>query len=315
MVAGVALGGTARGGSGAAGGERPAAPGAGVDLGVAALVRSATTAPPTAPPAMLGPRRLPARPRRIVTTAPSATELVFALGAGDRVVGVSRYDDYPPAVEALPKVGGIADPSVEAIVALRPDLVIGVASAGSRGGLERLAGLGVPVLAVPASSLSDVFVSARAVGAALGDGAPDRALALERDITRDLARLAVAARRGPAAARVAIVYGWKPLVLAGSTSFAGAIAALLGATNIAPPGGTAYPQVSMEQLVAARPDIIVDLSGASDERYAPWAGFRTIPAVRDGRVHALRTSALMRPGPRLVEGAKALAAVLGPGSE
>jgi iron complex transport system substrate-binding protein len=260
-------------------------------------------------PRWLGAARPAGVPARIVTLAPSLTEWAFALGAGARVVGVSRYDAFPAEVADLPRVGGFLDPSVEGILALRPSLVLAAPGPGNRAPLERLAGLGVPVLVLPASRLEDVYATLEVLGPALGAGPRARRLATE--LRARLAALEARARAAPPV-RVAVVYGYQPLVLGGPESLAGALLALLGARNVVE-GAVEYPQVSPEVLRVAAPEVILDGAAAHGlPGSAPWAGWAAVPAVRDRRVVPLPEAGLLVPGPRLVDGAQALAAALHP---
>ncbi|HET6346270.1 MAG TPA: helical backbone metal receptor, partial [Myxococcota bacterium] len=135
----------------------------------------------------------PAPPRRIVSLAPSVTELLFALGAGDSVVGVTRYDDFPPEVNRLPKVGGFIDSDAEAVLALRPDLVVAVRTSGGRGRLDTLTRLGAQVVTVSDGSLDDLWQTLRTLGQRLGR--VDAAVALRRRIERELAEATAPATR------------------------------------------------------------------------------------------------------------------------
>ena len=269
--------------------------------------------PWTAPPSVEAQWLSEARPKqlkRIVTVAPSVTELVFALGAGDRVVGVSRYDDHPESVKKLPKVGGFLDPNAEAILALTPDLVIGVPNAGNRPALQRVADLGTPVLVIPGNSFPDVFHAIRAVAPVLG--AAERGKDLEKEIIGELMALSAKASRLPPA-KVVVIYGWNPLVVAGPGSFADTILAALNGKNVVMSGGD-YPHWSREQLVAAQPEVIIDASevhGALGGE-KPWDRFTTIPAVKKKRVHAVALGGIFRPGPRIIEGMRLLFGLLHP---
>lgn len=254
---------------------------------------------------------------RIVTVAPSVTELLFAIDAGDRVVGVSRFDDYPPATRSLPKVGGFLDPSVEAVVGLAPSLVIGVPNAGNRVALERMAALGVPVLVVPGNTLADVFHATRTVGALFGAGHARRAAKLCQDIGETLRTLRARAPKSRRP-RVAVVYGTGPLVLGGRNSFAGALVEALGGVNVAG-SGPPYAQFSIESLLMASPDLIIDVVEAHAESYrgadtgdqaTHGSGhspiFAAWPALRETRVRRMPLGALLRPSPRLVPAIKLL---------
>jgi iron complex transport system substrate-binding protein len=254
----------------------------------------------------------PKQIQRIVTVAPSITELIFALGMGDRVVGVSRYDDHPEKVKELPKIGGFLDPNAEAILALAPDLVIGVPNAGNRPALQRVADLGTPVLVVPGNSFADVFHAIRAVGPVLGDEPAKKGKDLEARIISELMRLSKTATRLPSS-KIAVIYGWNPLVVAGPGSFADTIVAALNGKNVVSSGGD-YPHWSSEQLVAAQPDVIIDASevhGALAGQQ-PWARLTTIPAVKHKRVHEVELGGIFRPGPRIIDGMRLLFKLLHP---
>ncbi|MCB9655590.1 MAG: ABC transporter substrate-binding protein [Deltaproteobacteria bacterium] len=271
-----------------------------------------------APPSPGGP------PSRIVTVAPSVTELLFALDVGARVVGVSRFDDYPPETQRLPKVGGFLDPSVEAVFGLSPDLVIGVPNAGNRAALERMTALGVPVLVVPGNTLADVFHATRTVGSLFGASNAQRAAKLCEDVRETLRMLSARAPQG-AHPKVAIVYGTGPLVLGGRSSFAGGLVEALGGVNVAQ-SGPPYVQFSIESLLTASPDVIIDVvdhavdhadsvEASADRAARPsiltiWPVLKNIKNVR---VRRLPLGPLLRPSPRLVSAMTALFGALYPG--
>ncbi|MFO0729115.1 MAG: helical backbone metal receptor [Myxococcota bacterium] len=275
-------------------------------------------APPTFAPAFIHKAcKKPAQ--RVVTLAPSATEIVFALGQGARVVGVSRFDDYPPAVKALPRVGGFLDPNLEAIVALRPDLVIAAPNASIRPSLERLDGLGIPVLVVPGNGFSDLFYGLDAIAACL-DAEPAAAR-----LSKDLAAAVDALRaHPPPRRRVAVAYDRNPLILAGPGSFADTLLNLLGAENVVKLKSE-YPAYSKEQLVLDAPELIIDgsevhaaeTSSTADPlvrlegpRALFWQKLGSLPAVKHRELWALEGTELLRPGPRIVRGMQRLAEIL-----
>jgi iron complex transport system substrate-binding protein len=239
----------------------------------------------------LGPRP-PASPRRVVTLAPSLTDTVVALGLADRVVGVTRYDDAPEVADR-PRVGGFLDPSPEAVLALRPDLVLWMTDGGALAAVERIAALGVPVLALPIVTVKDLYAAVRLVGTALGDAAAGERLArrIEADVERVRAR---AARARPV--RALFVVGRDPLVVAGPGSYPDEVLRLAGAVNVAR-GARPWPVYPLERAVADDPEVVVD--GAVLE---PAEGIRrlaAVPAVRAGRVVRLADDGALRPGPRL----------------
>jgi iron complex transport system substrate-binding protein len=257
----------------------------------------------------------PAAPVRIVSLAPSMTEVLFALGAGPRVAGVTRFCDYPPEAARLPKVGGFLDVSLEAVAALRPDLIVGVPNASNRNVIERLGELGFPVLLLEAHGLEDTYRLVREVGRSVGaEPAAQRLAASMR------ARVAaVEARvRGAARTQVLFAYGRDPLVVAGPGSFADELLRKAGADNVAREGTARYPTWSLEAVLVAAPDVIVDsfMGGSAPpdaaRLRARWGRFASLPAVRSGRLHWLDPQLFARPGPRLVDALEALARLLHP---
>ncbi len=239
----------------------------------------------------LGPRP-PAVPQRVVSLAPSATDAVVAMGLGGRLVGVTRYDDAP-AVASLPRVGGFLDPSPEAILALRPDLVLWVTDAGAAAAVERVATLGVPVLALPVVSVADVIAGARLLGEALGDRAAGDRLARSLSGAVSAAR-AGAGRRGRV--RVLFVVGRDPLVVAGPGSYPDELVRLAGGENVVE-GDRPWPVYPLDRAVAADPALVID--AALQEPPAGIRRLEAIPAVRRGAVYRLEDDAALRPGPRL----------------
>ncbi|RMG20541.1 MAG: hemin ABC transporter substrate-binding protein [Deltaproteobacteria bacterium] len=241
-------------------------------------------------------------PQRIVTLAPSLTETVLALGAGDRLVGVSRFDDFE-AVRALPRVGGYLDPNLEAILALHPDLVLAEKSPGNEAVVRDLARLGVPVLVVRARTLAEVREMIVAVAGALGMEAAGRGLLARFD-----AGLRAAQRLGPTAGtvRALLVYGVTPLVVAGPGSFGAELLSLCGAKNAAASGTGAYPTWPLERLIADPPDLIVVLSMTGTQDLGPLGRIERLRS----RTVPLDATDLARPGPGLVRGARMLCETL-----
>jgi cobalamin transport system substrate-binding protein len=239
----------------------------------------------------LGPKA-PAVPRRVVALAPSVTDTVVALGLADRLVGVTRYDDAPE-VKTLPRVGGFLDPSPEAVLALRPDLVLWVTDGGALPAVRRIASLGVPVRAIPVISVADVLAASRLVADALGDAPAGERLARTLEASIEAARRR--AVRGPRP-RVLFVVGRDPLVVAGPGSFPDELVRLCGGDNVVK-GPRAWPIYPLERAVADAPDLVVD--GAVLEPAEGLARLGAIAAVRNGAVHRLRDDSALRPGPRL----------------
>jgi len=262
-----------------------------------------------------------AGPARIVSTSPSITETLFALGLGDRVVGVSTYCRFPPEVEKLPKVGSFLKPDPELIAGLRPDLVV-VHEVGN--GLDRrLGALRIPFIIVERGSLASAFSSMRRIAAAAG--VPERADTLIGDVQRRLDAIRRPAATAPKR-RVLFIIGRRPgqltdLIAIGPGSYINELIDIAGGTNVmAIAGQPEYPRISMETVLRLNPDVIVDTVDMGDtdaERRARqpvnerlWSGYGMLTAVRTRQVHAATTDALVVPGPRAVEAAEWVAALL-----
>lgn len=265
------------------------------------LAGAPATAAEVDTPRALGPKP-PERVRRIVTLAPSLTQVVVALGAKDRLVGVSRFDELPE-VAALPRVGGFVDPSVEAVLALKPDLLLVQPAPGNQRPVEKLAELGVPVLALPLHTVAQTYASMRAVGLALGLDEQAKAQVAAIEETRTRVRREAKARTRP---RVLFVYQWQPLVVAGPGTFAHELLQDAGGVNAAERAKTAYPVYPAEAAVAARPDVIIDAAhdAAGSER------LRRIPALARARWVKMPNQDLMHPGPHLGRALETLFAII-----
>ena len=251
----------------------------------------------------LGPR--PAKiPTRVVTLAPSLTETVLGLGKGALLVGVSRFDEAPE-VSKLKRVGGFNDPSIEAVVALKAELVLAQKAPANQKAVEKMAELGVPVLALPLTTVEDALEATLKIGEALG--AQDKAKALVADVrrTREEVRARAKARKP---LRVLFVYGWQPLVVAGPGSFAHELLADTGAINVAQAAPTAYPLFSAESAVALHPDVVLDAADVSDGK----AGFQSLTGLKEARWLTLPSKDLLHPGPSLQKGLLELEKLLYP---
>lgn len=260
---------------------------------------------------------LEAPPRRIVSTAPSNTEMLFAIGAGDRVVGVTRFDNYPPEVQELPQVGGFSPDtiSVEAIVGLRPDLVL--ITGGIQAPLaEALEAAGLRVLALYARTLEDVFQNLLLLGDLTGQR--EEAVRLVARLTERVTRVTERVADIPEEERPTVFYEvWdEPLITAGARSFIGQLIELAGGRNLFGDLDEAFPIVSAEEVIARNPDVILG-PDTHAEKLTPSAiagrpGWDGIRAVREGRIHLIQGDIVSRPGPRLVDALEEIARLLHP---
>lgn len=259
---------------------------------------------PSDAPQWLGPKPK-AQVKRVITLAPSLTDMVLALGAGDRLVGVSRFDERPE-VKALPRVGGFVDPSVEAVVALQPDLVLVQPGPGNQQPVEKMAELGAPVLSLPLHSVEQVLVATRETGKALGREAQGKALADRIEQARAGVHERAKALPHP---RVLFVYGWEPLVVAGPGSFADELLRDAGGVNAAEQATSPYPVYSVESALRARADVVVNAAGVHE---GGGDTLRGLPGLKEARWVELSSLDLLHPGPRLAEGLEELFRLLHP---
>jgi iron complex transport system substrate-binding protein len=255
---------------------------------------------------------LPAPPRRIVSLVPSATELLFALGAEDRLVGVTDFCDHPAQARRKPSVGGMLSPSLEAIVALRPDLVLVTDEGNRQETFEQLQRLGLPFYGVHARRLAEVFEVTTRLAALGGRPAAARPLiaGLERRVQAVTA--AVAPHRRP---RVLYVLWSEPLIVPARAALVTELITLAGGDSITAGEPGDYPRLGLEAAVARAPEVIVLArhdAGAGPLARDRWERLATIPAVRSGRIHEVDGSVLHRYGPRVVDGLERLARVIHP---
>ncbi len=247
----------------------------------------------------------PRPPQRIVSLLPSLTETVCALDQCARLVGVDRYSNWPASLSRLPQVGGGLDPNIEAIVALRPDAVLMATS--SRAAL-RLESLGIKVVALEPRTHADVQRVLGKVGQLLG---VDDAQRVWRAID---AGVSAAAQSLPPSVRGTRVYFEvnRGPYAAGEASFIGQTLARLGARNIVPADLGPFPKINPEYVVRARPDLIM-IGVRSADGMTQRPGWAAMPAVRDQRVclfNPEQADILIRPGPRMAEGARIMAQCL-----
>jgi len=253
-------------------------------------------------------------PARIVTFAPSATEVVFALGMGDEVVGVSGpFDDYPPAARSVTEVGGAGqfgvDPNVEKIVSLDPDIVLAIE--GGDQWKDRLRKLGVPVFTTDSTDFDDLLHDIRTVGRVTG--VPERAAALTAGMAARERAVEASAEGGPSRSCFFEI-SYDPLFTVGPGSFIFDLLRRAGCDPVSADARDAYPQWSVEQLVADDPDVylVSSESGGTVAQVERRPGYDALSAVRHHRVFLVDSDLVSRAGPRAVEGLEALAAALAP---
>jgi len=252
-------------------------------------------------------------PQRIVSLTPAITETLFALGLGDRVVGVTRFCDYPPEAQTKPQVGGYADPDVEAVVALSPDLVLISPNVGNRDGALALRRAGIRVEVVAGERLEETYAALERIGTLCG--VPERGRALAARV-RGQVEAASAAVRGRTPTRALFCLQTDPVIAAGRDTLPSDLLERAGGVNVVE--APRYPQLAMEAVIAAAPDVILQTRmdvRESDPSIGPtafWSRWSGLPAVAKGRVIVFDGTPALRPGPRVGDAVAQLAAYLHP---
>jgi iron complex transport system substrate-binding protein len=248
---------------------------------------------------------------RIVSLAPSVTETLFALGAGPSVVGVSDYCDYPPEVRRLPRVGSFLTPNLEAIIAVRPTLVIGLGLSSDVRQIRALKSMGYPVLLVRDNSLAEIETSIEAVGVRIGreSDARDLVAQIRAQIAAVRARLASVKSE-----RALMLVGHQPIVAVGRGTYLDELLQIARAENIAAAANEEWPHLSLEYIIAMRPEVILDGSMGNDPSSSGgfWEKYPTIPAVRDHRVFGYPESPILHSGPRVGQSLETIARMIHP---
>ena len=256
---------------------------------------------------------------RIVSLVPALTEMLFAIGAGPQVIAVSSFDEFPPQVKSLPRVGALLDPDMERILALRPDLVL---SYGSQTDVQaQLARANIRVFSYRHAGLNGIFTTLKDLGAAVGR--PADAERLARDIRGGLD--AIQARvRGRPKPKTLLVFERDPASLrsvyvSGGVGFLHDMLGIAGGVNVFADVARESVQPSIETMLARSPEVILEvratgLLAAADVAQAKrvWGALASVPAVKQGRIEVLTGEHLVVPGPRVVQGTEAFARALHP---
>lgn len=251
-------------------------------------------------------------PQRIISLAPNVTEILFSLGLGDRVVGVTSYCDFPEAAKAREKVGDTLHPNLERIIALKPDLVVVSTSSQLENLTRKLDQLSIPVYVTNPRAAREVIVSIRRLGEATG--ATARAAQLAGEMESRISAVEARVKDLPRP-RVFYVLQTGPLITAGRNTFINDLINIAGGKSISGDETADYPQFSQETVIARAPEIIVAPSSHGTELVNESElrrGFATTPAIRSNRIVWINPDMVDRPGPRIVEGLEQLARGLHP---
>jgi len=265
--------------------------------------------PPAGPPKIN-------KPGKIISLAPSITEILFHIGAGNLVVGVTRFDDWPPQVSNIKRVGGYLDIDIEAIAAIKPDIVFCEMNSGVKNAVEHLAKLNINVAIVKADDVESVIDAIAAVGKAVGMEKESLAKADDLKLRLGHVRASIA---GLKPVPMIVFFNFEPLMAAGRGTFTDSIIRMAGGINLADFSGVKYPVIDREMLVKLDPDVIIDQTGhviidggVVEQKPQFLNDFKNIKAVKNNRIYSLPGYYMFRPGPRVVDNVEKLAGILHP---
>lgn len=256
---------------------------------------------------------LEGEPKRIIPLAPSLTEILYSLGLGERVVGVTQFSSYPPEAAAKPKVGSYINLNVEAILRLRPDLIIATKDGNEPGVVDMLAQAGIAVFVVNPRNVQETIGTIGDIGRVCG--IPERAGQLTQLLEKRLDNVVgkTALKRKPL---VFLQINLKPIMTVNRHTFHHDLIRLSGGRNLTADASITYPRISIEEVIERRPDVILISSMERGGRYEKarqeWMKWTSIPAVRNGRVYLIDSDLIDRPSPRIIDGLEAMARLVHP---
>ncbi len=250
---------------------------------------------------------VPASVKRIVSVAPSVTEMLFAIGLDEEIVGVTDFCDYPDAAREKPRIGGYHIPNVEAILSLTPDLVIATPDGYSKDKVKKLESM-VPIFLVDPGEIDEILEAMLTLGKVTGkDDEAERVVeGLRMRVEAVRAEVALI----PAEERPKVFYeiGRDPLITAGPGNFVDNLISAAGGINIAGDASSDWPRYSVEAVITKEPDVIITAPHISSGKDSSdtWRKYKTVPAVQNGKIYAVNPDILLRPGPRIVDGLEKL---------
>ncbi len=257
--------------------------------------------------------RVPANPRRVIALAPSLTEIVFDLGEGARLVGVTQFSDSPSEAKSLPRVGSYVRLDLERIVGLSPDLCLGIRDGNPGYQVERIEAAGIPVYVTDPRDIKGIMAAIRGVGVVLG--VPAKAAALNAEMAGHIERVRQQVASTLYRPRVFFQVDASPLITAGSNTLINELISLAGGINLGA-GPQDYPRFSWEQVLALNPEVVLISSMAgghdSEQLKDQWRQWSQLSAVRSDRIHVVDAELFDRPTPRLLNGLETLVRIIHP---
>ncbi len=256
---------------------------------------------------------LRSHPMRIVSLAPSITEMIYFLGLGDRLVGVSRFSYFPKEAQKKPKVGVYTDINVEKVIALSPDLVIATVDGNMRGDVEMLEQAGIQVYVINPRTINQVLDTMERLGEICG--VPERAKTLVSDLRERVVRV-LEAVKDKGRPRVLLLINTRPLMSVNQNTIHHNIIQLAGGTNMTGDQRITYPKLNIEAVIKGKPDVIIissmERAGQHEKARMEWLEWPTLPAVQKGHVYLIDSDLIDRPAPRIVSGLEEMARLIHP---
>jgi iron complex transport system substrate-binding protein len=254
---------------------------------------------------------VPQTVKRIVSMAPNVTEMLFAIGLKDEIVGVTDFCDYPPAALEKPRIGGYYNPNIEAILSLNPDLVVATPDGYSKERVEKLDQAGISVFLVNPQKIDEVLETMLTLGKVTGR--EDAAKQVVQALHARVQAVAKEVESIPEDKRAKVFYelGQDPLITAGPGNFVDNLIKAAGGVNIASDAASDWPQYSVEAVIMKEPDVIITAPHVPSQESTTvqpsiWRKYETIPAVKNGRIYQVKPDILLRAGPRIVDGLEEL---------
>lgn len=238
---------------------------------------------------------VPIRPENIISLAPNITEILFAIGAGDQIAGVTDFCTFPDAAKSKPKTGGLTNPNLEAMLQLQPDLILVTADGNPKAISDRAKSAGIPVFTINPSSWDQILATIQLLGKLTGH--ETQADSVVNSMTEKAENLTIL----PAKPSIFVLLNEKPLISAAKGSFLDDILEKAGGFNVVPSGPERYPVINQEGLLKMNPDVILWPSEVDPDPELFKGPFKNLKAVKSGKVFKVNPDLYLRPGPRVAD--------------
>ncbi|MGZ3515155.1 MAG: ABC transporter substrate-binding protein [Thermodesulfobacteriota bacterium] len=257
--------------------------------------------------------KIPCPAKRIISLAPSITEILFALGLNEEIIAITNFCDYPKAVLGKPRIGGFVNPDTEKIVSLKPDLIIGIRDGNRMDTVDRLNDFGFPVYLIDPKGFDGVMGTIKNIGEVVGREQESRRLIKELIDKRENM---ITLTRSLSKPRVFFQVGDVPLITVGKGTLGDDLIRLAGGRSISENELVSYPSYSIETILAMAPEMIIisSMETKKDHMYLvkKWQNWKSIPAVKMNAIHVIDSNLVDRPTPRIAEGLDALVRIIHP---